>query len=108
MKKHEQAVRDAATALHEAISDACTAGLVVGWPLRVDGLTTMAISETAKANRPAVTHLDGSPVERDNDGLVAGEPLNLTDEERAALPRLDPNASNDPAGFVHGTAKKRK
>jgi hypothetical protein len=59
MKKHEKAVRDAAAALHEAITDARAAGLVVGWPLRVDGLTTMAISETAKANVTVGVDADG-------------------------------------------------
>ena len=34
-----------------------------------------------------------------------GEPLNITDEERAALPALDPNAADDPASYTTGKAK---
>ncbi len=34
-----------------------------------------------------------------------GEPLNITDEERAALPALDPNAADDPATYTTGKAK---
>lgn len=49
MKTAEKAVRDAAAALHEAIATAKKAGLVVAWPHRAEGLTSIAISETAKA-----------------------------------------------------------
>jgi hypothetical protein len=31
---------------------------------------------------------------------IAGELLNLTDAQRAALPRLDPIASNDPSTWI--------
>lgn len=34
-----------------------------------------------------------------------GEPLNLTDEERALLPALDPNAADDQATYTTGKAK---
>jgi len=34
-----------------------------------------------------------------------GEPLNITDEERAALPALDPNAADDPTTYTTGKAK---
>jgi hypothetical protein len=61
-------------------------------------------AEGKAAPRAAVTNLDGSPVARDADGGISGEPLNLTDEERAALPRLDPNASNDPSNNAEGIA----
>ncbi|MBT9370274.1 hypothetical protein [Rhizobium sp. CSW-27] len=44
---HEQAVRDAATALHEAIAEACAAGLHITWPRSVHGLPTLAISQSA-------------------------------------------------------------
>lgn len=54
--------------------------------------------------RVTVTNLDGTPVARDADGTIAGEPLNLTDEERAALPRLDPNPSNDTSNYAEGVA----
>jgi hypothetical protein len=37
--------------------------------------------------------------------VLDGEPLNITDEERAALPALDPNAADDPATYTTGKAK---
>lgn len=40
----------------------------------------------------SVERLDGKPLERGPDGLIHGEPLNLTDEERAKLPPLEPAA----------------
>lgn len=49
MKTAEKAVREAAAALHDAIAEAKKAGLVVAWPHRAEGLTSIAISETAKA-----------------------------------------------------------
>lgn len=86
MTDHETAVREAATALHEAIVAARRSGFVVAWPNYAEGLPGIAISETAKAT---VTKIDGSPVGREADGV-------------------DPNTSNDPAKFEQGTAKKRK
>lgn len=38
-------------------------------------------------------------------GDMTGQPLNLTDEERAALPALDPNASDDPENRTLGQMK---
>jgi hypothetical protein len=74
MANVEQAVRDAANALQGAITDARKAGYAVAWPGRPEDLGAIAISETAK---------------------VGGQPIvGLTDEDRAALPRLgavDPN-----------------
>ena len=74
--------------------------------------TREAAIETAYLDRPdappeepgrcTVTRLDGKPIERDQDGMVRGEPLDLTDAERAALPKLDPDADNDPARYVVG------
>lgn len=84
----EQKVREAAAALLLAVSEAKAAGLIVQWPSRLEGLAALAISETGRAKRPTVTNLDGSPVERDADGVIRGEPLDLTDDERAALPAL--------------------
>jgi hypothetical protein len=37
-----------------------------------------------------------------------GEPLNLTDEERAALPKLDPQASNEPENRIFSEPKSKK
>lgn len=105
MNTREKAVREAAAALSIAIADARSAGLHVQWPHSPEGLNAIAISETKKAT---VTNIDGSPVKRDADGTIHGEPLNITDEERAKLPRLDPNASEDPSTFVVGTTGKRK
>ena len=51
-----------------------------------------------------VTRLDGKPLERGEDGLVHGEPLNLTDEERAKLPLLEPADPDAPMVFGYGKA----
>ena len=61
--------------------------------------------EGKAAPRVTVTNLDGSPVKRRDDGTIEGEPLNISDEERAALPALDPNAVDDPATYTTGKAK---
>jgi hypothetical protein len=124
----EQAVRDAAAALSVAIIAAREAGYFVQWPSSPDGLAGIAISETRKAgltvqvNTPGVaadvTERAREAAQKAADGVFAeavasversaetlrGEPLNLTEAERAALPALDPNASNDPSTFVTGTA----
>lgn len=81
MSATEQAVRDAAAKLHAALSDAHKAGLAVTWPLTCAGLLSISISETKRA-------------------IPEGQPLNLTDDERAALPPLDPNAVDDPATYI--------
>lgn len=49
MSMQEKAVRSAAAALHGAIAEARQAGLAVVWPSTVDGLTSIAISETKRA-----------------------------------------------------------
>jgi hypothetical protein len=51
--------------------------------------------EGKAALRVTVTNLDGSPVKREADGSIAGEPLDLTEDERAALPALDQIASDN-------------
>lgn len=51
-----------------------------------------------------VTRLDGKPLERGEDGLIHGEPLKLTDEERANLPLLEPADSDAPMVFGIGKA----
>lgn len=67
MKNAEKAVRDAAAALHDAIIAAKRVGLNVTWPSRPDGLLTIPVSETAKANEDAAVTvvakgvLPGSP-----------------------------------------------
>jgi hypothetical protein len=50
-----------------------------------------------------VTRLDGKPLVRDADGLVHGEPLNLTPEQRAALPPLMPD-EGAPSGYATGVS----
>lgn len=45
--------------------------------------------ETARP-RASVTRLDGEPLQRGPDGLIHGDPLNLTDEQRARMPKLEP------------------
>lgn len=45
---HEKNVREAAGALHKAISEARAAGYAVVYPATVEGLPGIAISETAK------------------------------------------------------------
>ncbi|MCV9960385.1 hypothetical protein OIU34_00600 [Pararhizobium sp. BT-229] len=54
MSTTEQAVRDAAAKFHEAITDARKAGFAVTWPMTVDGLLSISISETKRAALPAV------------------------------------------------------
>jgi hypothetical protein len=61
--------------------------------------------ERKAASRVTVTNLDGSPVKRGRDGWIEGEPLKVTDEERAALPALDPSANDDPATYTTGKVK---
>lgn len=44
--------------------------------------------------------------------MMVASPIDIADEERAELPALDPNASNDPADFIVAeparTRRKRK
>jgi hypothetical protein len=50
-----------------------------------------------------VRRLDGRPLERGPDGLIHGEPLrDLTDEQRAALPRLLPHDADAPSVVGQG------
>ncbi len=49
MTTKEDAVRTAATKLHDAIVAARKVGLRVDWPTTVEGLSTIQISETAQA-----------------------------------------------------------
>lgn len=51
-----------------------------------------------------VTRVDGKPLEYGEDGLIHGEPLNLTDEERARLPLIEPADPNAPMVFGYGKA----
>lgn len=44
-----------------------------------------------------VSRVDGQPMERGADGLVQGEPLHLSDAERAALPPLGTPAPGENA-----------
>lgn len=43
-----QAVRDAALALHAAITEAVSAGCAVQWPRRAEDLPAIAVSDTAR------------------------------------------------------------
>lgn len=90
MNPNERAIRDAAEALRIAIANGEASGLAVTWPpRRVADLASIEISETLKA--------------------LPGEPLDLTDEERAALPKLDPNASDEPENriVVEGRGRRK-
>lgn len=49
----ENAVREAAAALHATIVAAEAEGYRVAWPLTAAGLPAIAISETGKMKRPA-------------------------------------------------------
>lgn len=84
-------VRKAAGQLLAAINAAQAAGYVVQWPSRPAGLAAIAISATG-----AVAMAD-----------AVAAPLDLTDEERAALPALDPHAPDDPAQHVAATSPRR-
>lgn len=93
----EQTIREAAQVLHRAILEGRKAGLVIAWPSRADDLPRIAISETGKVARPA---------ENPDDGLLQGEPLKLSDEERAALPKLEPLVGDEP--MIVGTMKSSR
>lgn len=101
MRNPGLAVRAAAESFHKALADAKATGLAVTWPLTVDGLLSISISETGRAT---VTNLDGSAIERGADGIILGQLLNMTDEERAALPVLDALTSDKPAAFGYADA----
>lgn len=53
MKTHEKTVREAAASLHDAIVAARRNGFDIQWPAKPDGLKSLAISETAKAEHAA-------------------------------------------------------
>lgn len=123
----EKAVRDAAEQLQTAVNAAIDAGYHVLWPRHGAPITTIALSVTGKMTDfiasgdlepnemrvfdaparpiPTVTNIDGSPIERDADGTIHGAPLNLTDEERAALPPLGNVDPSEPADMVFGVLK---
>lgn len=48
MSNPEKAVRDAAQNFHEALIEAKAAGLAVTWPLTIDALLSLSVSETGK------------------------------------------------------------
>jgi hypothetical protein len=85
MTNPENAVREAARELHNAIKAAAEAGLRVMWPSRAESLPSIAVSETKRT-------------------IPAGQPLDLTAKERAALPPLDPGGVDDPAKRIAVTA----
>jgi len=87
MHPAELNLREKAEAFKLAFLEARDAGFNIIWPMRGNQVGDIIISRTAKV-MPVVTNLDGSPVERGPDGLIHGQPLDLTDEERAALPPL--------------------
>jgi hypothetical protein len=53
MADNERSVREAASALKQAITEAVTAGYRIDWPSNVAGLDTIAISETGAVKQPA-------------------------------------------------------
>lgn len=70
MHKQEQAIRDAALALHDAIAEGNAVGLNTQLPSRFEQLPGIAVSETKKAQKqpipvtpghePSATALDGN------------------------------------------------
>lgn len=95
----EQNLREKAEAFKVAFLEARDAGFSVTWPVRGFEVGDIIISGTAKVEQ--VTYADGSPIERDADGVAVGQPLDLTDEERAVLPPLS-DASE--GGYLIGEA----
>lgn len=85
MHPAEQNLREKAEAFKTAFLEARTAGFNIVWPVRANEIGDILISGTAKVERLTVTYADGSPIERDPDGHIVGQPLDLTEEERAAL-----------------------
>jgi hypothetical protein len=79
MTNHEQTVRDAALALETAIVAATKAGYIVAYPRYGKPITDLVICETGKV-----------------DGL--GNPLEITEDERQALPPLDLSEAVDGVG----------
>lgn len=60
----EKAVRDAAQNFHEALVEAKAAGLAVTWPLTMDALLSISVSETGKvATTAQVSTADEVPAE---------------------------------------------
>ncbi len=57
------AVRKAADALVDAVGEARAAGFAVDWPSRIDGLRSIAVSETGKAGAEVSDSLAGTQVE---------------------------------------------
>lgn len=53
---HAVKIRDAAKALHAAITEGAAAGLIVQWPRRADDLPAIAVSKTAP--RPATVPVE--------------------------------------------------
>lgn len=65
MSTKETAVRAAAINLHDAILAARKAGLRVEWPATIEGLTSIAISDTRAAeDDPPVTDEGRAPVKK--------------------------------------------
>jgi hypothetical protein len=106
------------TAVANGIREA-RAGNEQGWPaLRAirDGLA-MALDEAGPNDQVGVdvsisvvrvSRVDGQPIQRGADGLVQGEPLNLSDAERAALPALGtPVPGENVAGISRPVVERR-
>jgi hypothetical protein len=79
----------------------------MGDEVTLDIVTTRTAAEIEAAQ---VARLDGQPLVRGADGLVHGEPLNLTDAERAAMSKLEPSALGAPnvRGAAGVTERRRK
>lgn len=94
MHPAEQNLREKADAFKQAFLEARAAGFSVVWPVRGPEIGDIVISGTARVEL-AITYADGSPVERDAEGGIVGQPLDLTAEERAALPKI-----GEPTGIL--------
>lgn len=102
MHPAEKNLREKAEAFKLAFLEARDAGFSVIWPLRGNEVGDIIISGTAKAVITSTFPLR-KHVEFDAGSVPEGEPLDLTDEERAALPPLgDPGDG----GNVYGDALK--
>lgn len=55
MSRAENAIRAAANTLHQAITEGRAQGLTIAWPGSPEGLTSISISETARAASTAPT-----------------------------------------------------
>ncbi|KQT03213.1 MULTISPECIES: hypothetical protein [unclassified Rhizobium] len=86
MSNPEKAVRDAAQNFHEALVEAKTAGLAVTWPLTMDALLSLSVSETGKVSTTVqVNASDEVPVEVADKAALAAQKAADKVVEKAAV-----------------------